>query len=49
MIVIRKTDSSNKDFQSLVEELDKELTMLDKEAHSMCAQLTKLNQSGMSL
>ena len=42
MIVIKRTDSCNKDFQALVEELDKELTMLDKEAHSVCAQFNKI-------
>lgn len=42
MIVTKRTGPDNKDFHILVQELDKELTMLDKEAHSVCAQFNKI-------
>ena len=37
MTIIR-TDSSNKDFIELIQDLDVELDVMDKEAHTICSQ-----------
>ncbi|MDR3652005.1 MAG: hypothetical protein P4L34_03430 [Paludibacter sp.] len=37
MIVLKRTNSDDKDFQKLVEELDKELAIRDGEDHSFYA------------
>ena len=43
MITIKRTDSEDLDFQSLVGELDKELAIRDGEDHSFYAQYNKIN------
>lgn len=43
MIVLKRTNSDDKDFQKLVEELDKDLAIRDGEDHSFFAQFNKIN------
>ena len=43
MYQIRRTDSSDKDFQRLVKELDKELAVRDGDEHSFYAQYNKID------
>ena len=43
MIVLKRTNSDHKDFQKLVEELDKDLAIRDGEDHSFYAQFNKIN------
>ena len=43
MIVLKRTNSDDKDFQKLVEELDKDLAIRDGEDHSFYAQFNKIN------
>lgn len=43
MIVIKRTNSDDKDFQKLVEELDKELVIRDGDDFSFYAQFNKIN------
>lgn len=44
MIKITRTDSSNKDFQKLVVELDKDLAIRDGDDHAFFAQYNKIDQ-----
>lgn len=43
MITLKRTDSSDKDFQSLVVELDKELRIRDGEEHAFFAQFNQID------
>jgi len=43
MIVLKRTSSDDKDFQRLVEELDKDLAIRDGEDHSFFAQFNKID------
>lgn len=43
MIAIKRTNSDDKDFQKLVEELDRDLAIRDGEDHSFYAQFNKIN------
>jgi putative acetyltransferase len=43
MIIVKRTDSSNPDFQALVKELDKDLAIRDGEEHSFFAQFNKID------
>ena len=43
MIVLKRTNSDHKDFQKLVEELDKDLAIRDGEDHFFYAQFNKIN------
>ena len=43
MITLKRTNSDDKDFQQLVEELDKDLAIRDGEDHSFFAQFNKIN------
>ena len=42
-MIIKRTNSDHKDFQKLVEELDKDLVFRDGEDHSFYAQFNKIN------
>ena len=43
MIITKRTDSNNKDFQQLVSALDIELKILDGDEHDFYAQFNKIN------
>lgn len=43
MILLKRTDSDNTDFRSLVTELDKDLSIRDGEDHSFFAQFNKID------
>lgn len=43
MILLKRSDSSNTDFQALVRELDEDLALRDGEEHSFFAQFNKID------
>ncbi len=43
MIVLKRSNSDHKDFQKLIEKLDKDLAIRDGEDHSFYAQYNKIN------